>query len=346
MADARGDLSEALDLVFTHDELAELDTAQRRLAMRRVLADAGMDAVHLPRVAALVDGFGVLDDLMRDPTVTDILVNRWDEIWVEREGSLTRTGVSFASLDELMDTIERLMGRGGGRVDAARPISDIALPGGARMHVVLPPLSSGGPVISIRKFPGVPLSLDDLLARGMFDEATAELLTTSVQQRLSIAISGRTGCGKTTLLNALLGLIPATERLVTIEETPELRPGCPHHVSLIARPSNVEGVGEVTLADLLRASLRMRPDRIVVGEVRGPEAVVALDAMSTGHPGSLVTVHARSAADVETRFVALAATGGDLSEETSRSRFRDSFDLVVHVDRDRGVRRVSEVLQI
>ena len=344
MADPRDDLNGALDVVFAHDELADLDSAQRRLAIRRVLADAGMDAVYLPKVAALVDGFGVLDDLMRDPTVTDVLVNRWNDVWVERDGTLTRTGVSFESPGDLVETIERLIARGGGRVDSARPISDVALPGGARMHVVLPPLSSG-PVVSIRKFPGVPLTLEDLHARGMFDDAQEELLEASVENRRSIAISGGTGSGKTTLLNALLGLVPATQRLVTIEETPELRPGCSHHVSLVARPPNIEGVGEVTLADLLRASLRMRPDRIVVGEVRGAEALVALDAMSTGHAGSLVTVHAQSAADVETRFVALAATGCDLSESTLRSRFRDSFDMVVHLERVGGTRRVKEVLE-
>jgi len=346
MAGAGNGVNDALDIVLEHDELAELDAAARRLAMRALLIERGTSPDLVKRVAAFVDGYGALDGLMNDDRITDILVNAHDEVWIERDGRLAKADVSFSSADELRTTIERLISRGGGRVDSSRPIADVGLPNGARMHVVLPPLAQDGPKVSIRRFPASPWRVGDLVERGMFDDHIASVLVEGLRSRKTIVISGGTGCGKTTLLNALLAEIPPSERLVTIEETPELRALCAHWVSLIARPPNVEGRGEVTLADLFRATLRMRPDRIVVGEVRGAEALVALDALSTGHPGSLVTVHARSAADVLERFVSLAAAGTSLSENTLRSRFTDAFDLVVHLVRDGARRVVAEVKTI
>lgn len=343
MAGAGNGLNEALELVLEHGELADLDEAERRLAIRDLLCDNGRPPALVHGISAFIDGYGRLDPLMRDPSVTDILVNGYDEVWVERDGVLAQSDVGFSSPAELRDTIERLISRAGGRVDAARPIADVTLPNGCRMHVVLPPLTRGDPKVSIRRFPETPLSLDDLANRHMFGDDTRRFLIETVTARKTIAISGSTGSGKTTLLNALLGEIPSSERLVTIEETPELRPPCRHCVSLIARPPNVEGSGEVTLNDLLRATLRMRPDRIVIGEVRGPEAVVALDALSTGHPGSFLTVHARSARDVRERFVSLAATGSRLDESTLRARFEDAFDLVVHLTRHGDERRIAEI---
>ena len=343
MAGAGNGVSDALELILEHDELAELDVAARRLAMRALLIENGKTAVSVDDVAAVVDGYGALDGLMNDPAVTDILVNGPREVWVERRGSLERTDVGFMSSEDLSATIERLIARGGGRVDASRPIADVTLPDGSRMHVVVPPLSPTGPKIAIRRFPPHPLSLADLERREMFDAGVRATLEEAVRERATIAISGGTGSGKTTLLNALLGEIPSSQRLVTLEETPELRPPCAHWVSLVARPANIEGAGEVTLADLFRATLRMRPDRVVVGEVRGPEVAVALDAFSTGHPGSMVTVHARSAADVVERFVALGA-GTGISETTLRTRARDAFDLIVHIERRGGSRRIAELL--
>lgn len=334
-------LNGALEAILDHHELADLDVAQRRLAIRSLLIENDRSEL-LGDIAAIIDGYGALDGLMNDPSVTDILVNGVDDVWVERDGRLTATDVRFRSLEDLELTIERLMSRGGGRVDSALPISDVALPDGSRMHVVLPPLSPTGPKISIRRFPREPISLEELEARGMLDASTRARLEDAIRDRATVAISGGTGSGKTTLLNAMLSLIADDERLVTLEETPELRPRCTHWVSLIARPPNVEGTGEVTLADLFRATLRMRPDRIVVGEVRGAEAVVALDAFSVGHPGSLVTIHARSAEGVADRFVGLAAASG-LSERTLQRRVRDAFDLFVHLERDSGVRRVREI---
>lgn len=336
-------LSEALELVLENDQLAELDVAARRLALRALLIEHGKAPTLVSDLAALVDGYGAIDHLMRDETVTDILVNSVDDVWIERDGVLTKSDVRFSSESDLLDTIDRLIARGGGRVDSSRPIADVGLPEGSRMHVVLPPVSPNGPKVSIRRFPSTPMTLDDLERRGMFDGETREVLLGAVTDRSSIAISGGTGSGKTTLLNALLSEISTEERLITIEETPELNPRCAHRVPLVARPPNVEGAGEVSLGDLLRAALRMRPDRIVVGEVRGPEALVALDAFSTGHPGSMVTVHARSAADVADRMVSLASASLSVSEETLRRRFADAFDLVVHVERSRGLRRVVEI---
>ena len=335
-------MSDALELMLEHDELAELDVAERRLAMRSLLIQEGRTGVRVDDLAAVVDGYGAIDALMNDPAVTDILVNGVRDVWVERGGDLSKTDVEFASPEDLAATIERLIARGGGRVDVSRPIADVALPDGSRMHVVVPPLSPSGPKVSIRRFPRGPLSLDDLQERGMFDDNVRTQLETAVRERATIAISGGTGTGKTTLLNALLGEIPSSERLVTLEETPELRPTCAHWVPLVARPPNVEGKGEVTLVDLFRGALRMRPDRIVVGEVRGSEALVALDAFSTGHPGSLVTLHARSAADVVDRFVSLAS-GGGVPDGTLRTTVRDAFDLIVHIERVAGVRRVAEL---
>ena len=340
-----GPVMDPFGFIAEHDELADLDVAERRLAIRSLLAENGSSPSLVQELAAIVDGYGRVDNLMRDPAITDILVNSHDDVWVERDGTLQRSDVSFSSEQELTDTIERLVARGGGRVDPARPIADVGLPDGSRLHVVLPPLAAGGPKVSIRRFSRRPLSLADLEARGMFDGPTHTLLADAVAARRTIAISGGTGSGKTTLMNALLSELATGERLITIEETPELRPTCAHHVSLVARPPNVEGTGEVTLVELLRAALRMRPDRIVVGEVRGPEALVALDAFSTGHAGSMVTVHARSAGDVEERMVSLASREGSLGEETTRARFRDAFDLVVHLEREGGRRRLAGLIE-
>ena len=342
VAGAGNGLNDALELILEHDELAELDAAQRRLAMRSLLIQEGRAPAQVRDVAAFVDGYGPIDDLMNDPAITDILVNGIRDVWIERYGTLQKTDVEFVSTEDLCATIERLVARGGGRVDVSRPIADVALPDGSRMHVVVPPLSPSGPKIAIRRFPQTPLSLEDLQRRDMFDAVVRERLETAVHDRATVAISGGTGTGKTTLLNALLGEIPSSERLLTLEETPELRPTCVHWVPLVARPPNVEGKGEVTLVDLFRGALRMRPDRIVVGEVRGAEARVALDAFSTGHPGSLVTLHASSAADVIERFVALAS-GAEVPDMTLRTRVRDAFDLVVHIERVAGVRRVVEL---
>ena len=340
--------SDVVDLVMERDDLAELDPAERRLALRSLLCeemgpDAAMCAAEL---SDLIDGHGPLSEAMRDPDVTDILVNGPREVWIERSGSLQRSEAAFADDTALHAYVERVVSASGGRVDMSRPVADARLPDGSRIHVVLPPLAPQGPLVSIRKFPSEGFTLDDLVRLAMLSGSQMDALRQAVDDRRTIAISGGTGTGKTTLLNALLGEVPATERVVVIEETPELRPRCEHFVSLVARPPNVEGKGAVELRELLRASLRMRPARIVVGEVRGPEALVALDAMSTGHEGSFVTVHARSASDVLDRLVALAMQGTGIGASDLRTRFVRAFDLVVHLERVGGRRVVVAIEQV
>jgi pilus assembly protein CpaF len=335
-------VKEVLDVVLQRDELASLDVASRRLALRGILQVHGaLDA--LPSIADHIDGFGPIAPLMRDPSNTDILLNGHAEVWVERDGVLELTDVSFADEDDLRGFIERMLGRAGRRADASHPIEDARLPDGSRMHVVMPPLCGAEPVVSIRSFPGSPWTLDDLSAAGAVTAEEAELLSAAVHERRSILVAGATGTGKTTLLNALLGVIPPQERIITIEETPELRRIGGHHVSLVSRPANAEGQGLVTLETLLRAALRMRPDRIVVGEVRGPEATLAVDAMSTGHEGSLLTIHASSAAGALERLRSLAAMGaGDRT--MASDRVRTAIQMVVFLRKDDGVRRVCQVL--
>ncbi|MDP9224478.1 MAG: Flp pilus assembly complex ATPase component TadA, partial [Actinomycetota bacterium] len=337
---------ELLDVVFAQDHLANLDVAERRLALRALLAQQPIKG-SLEELADWIDGLGPLSAVMRDPAVTDVLVNGPHQVWVERDGRLNFEGALFESSDDLLRLVERLLGDAGAHADASHPIADARLAGGARIHVVLPPVAPRGPVVSIRRFPGRPLSLDDLRARGMFGDEHASALEAAVRERLTIAISGGTGTGKTTLLNALLGCVGDGERVIVIEETAELQPPCRHAVSLVARPGNVEGRGEVDLESLVRAALRMRPDRIVVGEVRGPEALAALDALSTGHPGSMFTIHAHSGRDALARIVSLALgarTGR--SQAALREEVHAAIDVTVHLGRGDGTRRVASVTRL
>lgn len=335
-----------LDLILARPDLADLDPAQRRVAIHALVRDARVPDAR--RVALdlsdYVDGFGVLTPLMADPLVTDVLVNGPFDIWIERDGELEHTPVSFADAAELEGLVRMLLGRAGRSVDLSRPIGDARLADGARMHVVLPPVAPGGPLVSIRRFPTNVMDLDDLRGAGMMDDGVHRDLCAAVAARKNLVIAGATGAGKTTLMNALLARVSPHERVVTIEETPELRPANTHAVSLVAREPNVEGVGEVDLTQLLRAALRMRPDRIVVGEVRGAEALVALSALSTGHDGSMVTVHARSFSEVAARLVWLALQSGAApSERALEAAVRHAFDLVVFVARVKGKRTVTAV---
>ena len=341
--------SELFDRLVEYDALADLDPAARRLAVRSMLTSRGDEVDVGPLVQELadrIDGFGPLSGVMREPDVTDVIVNGPHEVWVERAGRLIRTDLSFDDGDDLFRFVDRALADAGARVDTSSPIADGRLPDGSRIHVVLPPIAPEGPLVSIRRFPSRRFELDDLVARSMLDRSEAETLRSAVRERRSIAISGGTGTGKTTLLNALLMPIGDDERVVLIEETPELAPPATHSVRLVARPPNIEGRGEIGMAVLVRAALRMRPDRIVVGEVRGGEASVALDAMSTGHEGSMFTVHARGAHEVVDRMVALALQAGNgMSEESLRRAGAQAIDVIVHLDRDGGRRRVVEIAQ-
>jgi pilus assembly protein CpaF len=338
------------EVVLQHDELADLDPAERRLALRSLLApevEGTTLGAAVAEVADEIDGFGPLTALLEDDAVTDVLVNGCRDVWVERAGALVRTEAKFSDPAELEAWIERLLGHAGARADASRPIADARLANGARLHVVLPPVARDGPLVSIRRFPSRRPSLSQMRDWGMLDGDQEAVLKEAVSRRVTIAISGSTGTGKTTLLNALLGLVDGTERVVLVEEVAELSPACPHWVALVGRPPNIEGAGGVDLITLVRCALRMRPDRIVVGEVRGPEALAALTAMSTGHDGSMVTLHANSAADAVERMVSLALqAGGGATEDSLGRSFRRAFGLVVHLEHGPGGRRITDLVAV
>ena len=335
-------------LVYEHDEIADLDPAARRLALREILSDAGVEdvAAGVAYLADEIDGSGPLSGLMSDGSITDIVVNGPDEVCVERDGELIPTGCTFDSTEHLTQWCERQIARAGGRVDTSSPIADARLPDGSRIHVVLPPVAPAGPLVSIRKFGASPLSLDELVELGSMTAGQAAILRGSVSAGQSFVVSGATGTGKTTLLNALLGEVSPVERVVLIEELPELRATDKNRVSLIGRSANAEGRGTVNLAELVRASLRMRPDRIVVGEVRGPEALPALWAMRTGHSGTMLSIHAASAADAARRLVHLALMSEHApSENTLRHEVDSCVDVYVHLGR-RDRRRVVEEITV
>jgi len=301
------------------------------------LAEAAVDSLL---------GLGPLQALVADPSITDILVNAPDEIWVERAGVLERSPVTMPDAESIVAAVERVIAPLGLRLDRSSPAVDARLPDGSRLHAVIPPASVDGPVLAIRRFTPVVPDLEALVACGGVRLDGAEHLREAVTSRANILVSGGTGSGKTTLLNILSGEIPGGERVVTIEDSAELRLSG-HVVRLEARPPNAEGAGEITLQTLVRQALRMRPDRIVVGEVRGPEALDLIQAMSTGHAGSMGTVHANGAEEALWRLETLAASGPRrVPEEAIRRQLRSAVDLVVHMDRIDGSRRVAEVASV
>ncbi len=300
------------------------------------------------RVLALAGGLGPLEPLLADPAVDEVMVNGCGAVYVERHGKVERTAAAFGSDGDLMHAIERILAPLGRRVDEASPLCDARLADGSRVNVVVPPLSLGGPCLTIRRFRREGFSLRDLTANGTFSAAAAERLAVAVAGRSSILVSGGTGTGKTTTLNALSGAIPAGERIVTIEDAAELSLRQEHVVRLEARPPNLEGKGEVTIRQLVRNALRMRPDRIIVGEVRGPEALDLLQALNTGHDGSLSTVHANSPEDALRRLETLALMAGvGLPHAAVREQVASAVDLVVHQVRRRdGTRAVTSLCEV
>ena len=311
----------------------------------------GERAALCERVLLLATGLGPLEPLLADPAVDEVMVNGHASVYVERGGRLERTGVRFSSDAALMHAIERILAPLGRRVDEASPLCDARLPDGSRVNVVIPPLSLGGPCLTIRRFRREGFSLRDLAANGTLSAEAAELLAVAVAARASIVVSGGAGSGKTTTLNALSGAIPGEQRIVTIEDAAELRLRQRHVVRLEARPANLEGGGEVTIRRLVQNALRMRPDRIVVGEVRGGEALDLLQALNTGHDGSLSTVHANSAAGALRRIETLALMAGvGLPHRAVREQLASAVDVVVHqarrTDGSRAVVSISEVVRV
>jgi pilus assembly protein CpaF len=303
------------------------------------------------RVLLLATGLGPLEPLLSDPAVDEVMVNGPASVYVERQGRIERTAVEFAGEAELMHAIERILAPLGRRVDEASPLCDARLPDGSRVNVVIPPLALTGPCLTIRRFRREGFSLRELVANGTLPPELAEFLALCVTVRASLLVSGGTGSGKTTTLNALSGAIPGEERIVTIEDAAELRLRQRHVVCLEARPANLEGRGEVTIRQLVRNALRMRPDRIVVGEVRGAEALDMLQALNTGHDGSLTTVHANSPADALRRVETLALMAGvGLPHTAIREQVASALDLVVHqargADGSRLIETVTEVVRV
>ena len=303
------------------------------------------------RVVRLATGLGPLEPLLGDPAVDEVMVNGSGAVYVERSGRLEATDVAFESDADLMHAVERILAPLGRRVDEASPLCDARLPDGSRVNVVIPPLSLTGPCITIRRFRREGFSLRELVANATLTPAAADLLALAVAARASVLVSGGTGAGKPTTLNALSGAIPGEERIVTIEDAAELRLRQRHVVRLEARPANLEGSGEVTIRQLVRNALRMRPDRIVVGEVRGGEALDLLQAMNTGHAGSLSTVHANSPPDALRRVETLALMAGvGLPHDAIREQVAGAVDLVVHQarmpDGRRAVLSITEVVRV
>ncbi|HEY0390116.1 MAG TPA: CpaF family protein [Solirubrobacterales bacterium] len=293
-------------------------------------------------------GLGPLEDLLADPLVEEVMVNGPESVYVERGGRIEVTGVRFADEEQLRNAIERILAPLGRRIDELSPMVDARLPDGSRVNVVIPPLAIDGPALSIRRFGAERPNPGRLVELGTLTRAQCELLEAAVAGRSSVLISGGTGSGKTTLLNALSSFIAAEERVVTIEDAAELRLQQPHVVRLESRPASVEGRGEVTVRDLLRNALRMRPDRIVIGEVRGAEALDLLTALNTGHDGALSTVHANSPVDALGRLETLALMAGvGLPHEAIAEQVQRGIDLVVHLERGReGARRVVEIAEV
>jgi len=293
-------------------------------------------------------GLGPIEDLLSDPSVEEVMVNGPDEVYVERAGRIERVDVRFADEEELRNAIERILAPLGRRIDELSPMVDARLADGSRVNVVIPPLAVDGPALSIRRFGAARPGPRELVERGSLSAAQCELLERAVGDRRSILVSGGTGAGKTTLLNALSSFIDSGERIVTIEDAAELRLQQRHVVRLESRPASVEGKGEVTVRDLLRNALRMRPDRIVIGEVRGSEALDLLTALNTGHEGALSTLHANSAADALSRLETLALMAGvGLPHEAIAEQVQRGVDLVVQVERrPDGSRRVAEIGEV
>jgi pilus assembly protein CpaF len=288
-------------------------------------------------------GAGPLQALLEQPGVTDVLVNGPDSVWIDRGGGLVRAHVHFTDEAAVRGLAQRLAALAGRRLDDASPYVDAALPDGTRLHAVLPPVAPSGTCLSLRTFTARAFTIGDLESAGTLRNGAALLLRAIIRARIAFLVSGGTGSGKTTLLASMLGSVEPTERLILVEDAAELRPGHPHVVRLTARPPNVEGAGEVSLRDLVRQALRMRPDRLIVGEVRGAEVVELLTALNTGHAGSGGTLHANSAAQVPARLEALGALGS-LDRHAVRSQVAAALQVAIHLDRERdGSRVLTEI---
>ena len=334
------------------------DQKELRLIVEGICADAIKDnpfAIPLGDRERLVEeliseilGLGPIEPLLKDSSVTEVMVNGPDSIYIERKGRLQKTDVRFRNNEHLMHIIDRIVTAVGRRVDESSPMVDARLADGSRVNVIIPPLSLTGPCVTIRKFSKDVLTVDKMIEFGSFDQRMAEFLEDCVKGRLNIVVSGGTGSGKTTLLNVLSSYVPATERIVTLEDSAELQLKQDHVVTLETRPPNIEGEGEVTMRDLVRNALRMRPDRIIVGECRTGEALDMLQAMNTGHDGSMTTAHANSARDALSRLETMVLMSGmELPLRAIRSQIASAVDIIVQIARLRdGSRKIINIAEV
>ncbi len=320
--------------IVVDEEQVPLSNSERQRLLREITDD--------------VLGHGPIQRFLDDATVTEVMVNRFDQVYIERNGQLFKTDVKFTSDEALRRVIERIVSRIGRRIDESSPLVDARLADGSRVNAIIPPLAVNGPALTIRKFGGDALTVQKLISYGSLSPEMAELLQACVLARMNIIVSGGTGTGKTTLLNALSSFIPSSDRIVTIEDAVELQLQQDHVIRLESRPPNIEGKGEIAIRDLVRNSLRMRPDRIVVGEVRGGECLDMLQAMNTGHDGSLSTVHANSPRDAISRLETLVLMAGmDIPLRAVREQVSSAVNLIVHISRLRdGSRRVTHITEV
>jgi pilus assembly protein CpaF len=325
--------------------------------MRTVSEQLALDRTPLTReerrriVREITDdilGYGPLDPLLRDDTVTEVMVNAADRVYIERDGKIERSTASFADNAHLLRIIDKIVSQVGRRIDEASPMVDARLPDGSRVNAIIPPLALKGPTLTIRKFSRDPYTMNDLIAFGSLTSLAAQFLAACVKGKLNILISGGTGTGKTTTLNALSAFVPDDERIVTIEDAAELQLQQDHVITLESRPANIEGQGEIRIRELVRNALRMRPDRIIVGEVRGAETLDMLQAMNTGHEGSLTTIHANSPRDALSRLETLVMTAGvELPHRAIREQIASAFDLLVQIQRlVDGSRRITHISEV
>ncbi|MCS6851472.1 MAG: CpaF family protein [Gemmataceae bacterium] len=340
------------------EEVAKLSEEERRREIRSVaerLIETECPLANLKQRNQLLQdlldevlGLGPLEKLLRDPSISDILVNGPYEVWIERRGQLEETPIRFRDTSHLLEIIYRIVSRVGRRVDESSPMVDARLPDGSRVNAIVPPVSLRGPALSIRRFGTNPLHMKDLIHLKSLSPQMAQLLEGVVKARLNVVISGGTGSGKTTLLNALSSFIPANERIITIEDAAELQLQQRHVVQLEARPPNVEGKGEITTRDLVRNALRMRPNRIIVGECRGAEVLDMLQAMNTGHEGSMSTLHANSPRDALARLeLMMLLSGIDIPVKAMRQQIASALNVIVQIDRlPGGPRRVTSISEI
>jgi pilus assembly protein CpaF len=338
--DANEDLSERV--LRTVTEALALDRTPLTREERRQLVREITDDIL---------GYGPLEPFLRDDSVTEVMVNAFDRIYVERHGKLERTQGSFADNAHLLRIIDKIVSQVGRRVDESSPMVDARLPDGSRVNAIIPPLALRGPTLTIRKFARDPYTMSDLIGFGTITGKAAQFVAACVRGKLNILISGGTGTGKTTTLNALSAFVPGDERIVTIEDAAELQLQQEHVIVLESRPPNIEGQGEVRIRELVRNALRMRPDRIIVGEVRGAETLDMLQAMNTGHEGSLTTIHANSSRDALSRLETLVLTGGiDLPLRAIREQISSAFDLLIQISRlvdgSRRITHITEVLRM